>query len=1104
VTLDPGSLVGRYRIVARVGGGGMGEVHRARDLTLDRDVAIKIVAADSARDESSVRRFLREAQAASALNHPNIVSVFDAGECEAGPFLVMELVEGRTLRELIRAAPGADTLKQVASQTARAIAAAHAAGILHRDVKPDNVMVRPDGYVKVLDFGLARSLAAFDVSAPTKSASGAAAAVTGHWEIVGTVAYMSPEQARNDGIGPPSDVFALGVVFYELLTGHHPFESDAAVTMVARMLSDRAAPPSAHAAGVPPALDDLIGRMLDKEPHRRPTAAEVEARLDAIFGAAARSPRSSAAAGARHTVGRDAALAELQRAFDSAASGQGAVIALSGEPGIGKTTLAEEFLEWVGAAEQCFIGRGRCSERQAGSGAYLPWLEALDALRHQRGTPVARTMKAVAPTWYAQVAPPDTGDTPETRALTVNRAGSQEWMKRELSAFLEELSRQKPVVLFFDDLHWADDSTVDVLAYVADRLRSHRILAIATYRPSDLRLGKQVFLPLKLDLEARGICRDVHLEFLSPGDVERYLDLEFPEHRFPPAFASLVHEKTEGNPLFMADLVRSFRDRGVIRSAGGRWELSQVPTEFERDIPASIRSMIELKITRLGEADRRLLTVASVAGAEFTSAIVARVLEIDHADVEDRLHELARTHALVVPVREEELPDRSLSMRCRFVHVLYQDALYASLGPSRRASLSVKAANALIEVYGDQSNALALELGCLFEAGRNFSRAAGFFMAASERSRQIYADREALALAERALAMIRMLPDAPERVPRELVHLMGVAVATQGVKGYAAPELDGMFGRIRQLCDSLGENPQLFGAVAGIGAYHFMRAELAPAHEAIEQMQRLADMTGDPVMAIWSEWAHGATYSHFGRDLEDTMRHLDRGSGLYDPAMHPGLMLMTGFDAGLGCRFQGARVAWMLGRSEEATSRIDAVVAESRRLQHPLMIGFSLFFQAWIRQHARDAAGVLDVMRDLLPLIETYAYPHIGAWARVVNGWAEGQAGRPAEGEAAIRQSLGVLDMIGVTLMRPNFLALLAETIAAQGRRDEALAVLEDAAATAERSEERCYLSEIHRLSGEWRGDTARVERAVAIAREQGARAFEERASASLARVKTR
>lgn len=1088
----------------------MGEVYRARDLTLDRDVAIKIVAAEAVGEEGPVRRFLREAQAASALNHPNIISVFDVGECEAGPFIVMELVEGRTLRELLRTTPGVDALKQVGTQAARALAAAHAAGILHRDIKPDNVMIRPDGYVKVLDFGLARAMAAVEHDAPTTVASGIA--VTGRGEVVGTVAYMSPEQARNEPLGPPSDVFSLGVVLYELLTGRHPFEADAAVTMVARMFADDVVPPSRIAPEVPPALDALIGRMLDKHPARRPQAGEVGAELDVVFGTPGRTARSALAAIEPHTVGRDSARAELLRIYETAADGRGALATLSGEPGIGKTTLAEEFIDSLRVSgERCHIGRGRCSERQAGSGAYLPWLEALDSLRGHAGSAVAQTLKAVAPTWHALVAPPDTGESPEGRALTVNRAGSQEWMKRELCAFFEEIAHDRTVVLFFDDLHWADESTIDVLAYLAARLRTQRILVIATYRPADLRLGRHVFLPLKLELEARGICRDIALDFLSEADVGRYLDLEFPGHRFPATFATLVHDKTEGNPLFMADLVRSFRHRGMIRRSEGAWELAEASAAFEREIPASIRSMIELKVTRLEEGDRRLLTAASVEGVEFGSTVIARSLGLDQGEVEERLEDLGRTHALIQPVREEELPDRSLSMRYRFVHVLYQNALYASLGPGRRASLSLRVAEALMAAHGDKAGARAAELAYLFEAGRDFSRAAEFYLIASERSRQVYADREALALAERALAMVRALPDTPERVPRELKHLMGVALPMHGVKGYAASELEELFRRIRHLCDRLGETPELFGAVAAISAFHFMRAELAPADEAIQEMQRLSEMTGDPVMTIWSEWAHGATYSHFGRRLSDTMQHLDRGVGLYDAAMHPGFMLMTGFDAGLGCAFQAARVAWMLGRPDEANTRIETALEQARRQQHPLMLAFVLFFQSWIRQHARDPQGVLRVMEELLPLVDRYGYPHVGAWARTVHGWAQAHTGNAVAGEAAIRQALGLLDAIGVTLMRPNLLALLAEALAAQGRLDEALATLDDAAAIAERTEERCYLSEIQRLSGELRlqrhpstpADLDAIERqlrhAAVIAREQGARTFHVRVATTLA-----
>jgi predicted ATPase len=1119
-----GRHLGPYEILSLVGSGGMGEVYRARDPKLNRIIAIKVLPEKSAASPERRARFAREAQSIAALSHPNIVTIHSVEEAEGLLFLTMEYVDGKPFSDVM--VNGGMPLTQIltlAIPLADAISAAHQKGFTHRDLKPANVMIGADGRVKVLDFGLAKLMEAPSIGMEVSSVP--ADTLTEEGRIVGTVAYMSPEQAEGKPVDSCSDVFSLGIMLYEMATGERPFRGETNVSVLSAILKDT--PPSVTDLNpsMPREFAHVVKRCLTKEKGRRyQTALDVRNELEELrtelksggITPTATQPAAAAviAVTAHHTVGRDLAFAEMRRGFESTADGQGAVIALSGEPGIGKTTMAEAFLESLAATgELCYVGRGRCSERQGSSGAYLPWLEALEALRNQGGTPTARAMKTLAPTWYAQVAPPDTGDTAEARALTVNRAGSQEWMKRELCAFLEELARNRQVILFFDDLHWADESTVDILAYVADRLRSRRILVIATYRPSELLLVGHAFLMLKLDLEARGICREVPLEFLTAADVGRYLDLEFPSHRFPRAFAALVHDKTEGNPLFMVDLVRSFRDRGVIRSSDDSWELSQVPAEFERDIPVSIRSMIELKIRRLDDADRRLLTVASVAGAEFTSAVVARVLEIDLADLEDRLHELGYIHALVRPVREEALPDRSLSIRYRFIHVLYQNALYAVLGPTRRASLSLKVAEAMLAVYGGQSIAHALELGCLFEVGRDFSRAADFFLAASERARQIYANREALALAERAITMVRMLPDTPERVPRELVHLMGVAMATHGVKGYAAPELDGMYGRIRQLCDSLGENPQIFPALAARAIYHFMRAELAPQYEAMEQMRRLSDMTGDPLMAICTEMQHGATHSHFVRRLEDAMHHLDRGVQLYDPAMHPGFMLMTGFNPGLGCAFQGARVAWMLGRSDEAASRIEACVAEARRLGHPMMIAFSLFFQAWIRQHGRDANGVLAVMRELLPVIELYGYPDVRAWANILNGWAEAQKGRAAEGEAAIRQSLTVLDAIGMKLIRPNFLALLAEAVAAQGRIDEALTVLDEAAATAVRTEERCYLSEIHRLSGEWLAATGRatppdieqarrhLQLAVAIAQQQGARAFEQRAAASLARL---
>jgi predicted ATPase len=1115
--LSAGARLGSYEILATLGAGGMGEVYRARDTKLERDVAVKIIHPDAADDPTAVNRFTREAQAASALNHPNIVSVFDFGECAAGPFIVMEMIEGRTLRAILRATPGIETWPDIGRQVARALGVAHAAGIVHRDIKPENVMVRDDGYVKVLDFGLARAIRPEADSEASTTVQAGPASITGPGGfVIGTVAYMSPEQARGGMVDSASDIFALGLLFYELATGRHPFtaagQTGDGVSIVARMLSEDPLPPSRFAPHVSATIDALILRMLERDPRARPDADTVDRTLAAAFGAATATVRTPSPPPVRHSVGREDARALLARAFDAADTGTGTLVTLSGEPGIGKTTLAEDFVQGLTTSgRRCLVARGRCSERQAGSDAYLPWLEALDSMRDETGQPLARVMKAVAPTWYAQIAPLATDDSPEARALVVNRAGSQEWMKRELVALLEEVSRQRPLVLFFDDLHWADGSTVDLLAYLATRLGALRLLVVATYRPTDLTRARHPFLALKLELEGRGLCRDVHVGFLSEADVERYLALEFPGHQLPVSFARRVHARTEGNPLFMADLLRSLRDRQVIREENGAWRLTQAESDFDREMPASIRSMIELKIGRLEENDRRMLTAAAVQGYEFDSVVVSRALSIDQADVEDRLELLARQHGLVQSVREVELPDRSLSVRYCFVHVLYQNALYAALGPSRRASLSAAVAGAIVAVHGDQVNARASELAYLFEGARDFSRAAGFFLIASERARQVFADREALVLARRGMEMLQSLPPTPERVPRELQHLMAIALPAQNVLGYAAPELEETFRRVHVLCDQLGENPDLFGIVTGTGAFHLMRAELSRTEQSVDQMQSISERIGHPVMSIWTEWAYGTLHGHLGRGLAEALQRLDRGTSLYDPSLHPGFMIMTGFDAGLGCGFQGARVEWMLGRPDRAQARIAATVARARELNHPLMLTFALFFEAWIRQHGRDPRGVLAVTDESLALVEHYGYPHLGAWSRILRGWALAQTGSAAEGEMMIREAIGLTDVIGITLVRPNFLALLADAQAMQGHLDLALATLTDARSVAERTGERCYLAEILRMTADLRirkgpatpedaeAIDGLLEGAVLLAREQGARSFELRAATTRA-----
>jgi len=581
-----GQALGSYNIMDRLGSGGMGAVYVAQDNRLGRKIALKLLPTHLTRDGHSLFRFQQEARAASALNHPNIVTIHEIGECEAGHFLVMELIEGCTLRALMRQRPSLESVREMGAQIARALSVAHAAGIIHRDIKPENIMVRDDGYVKVVDFGVALLTASrfHGAEGGDNGATGRIIAATAPGVILGTLRYMSPEQAGGEHVETATDIFSLGIVLYELSTGHHPFAADSQIATLHAIASQPALPPSRLNPEVSPSFEALIHRMLEKDPALRPSAPEVAEALSARGERPALSEaRAQVAAGKRHSVGRERERAELRRAFDSTVAGQGLMIAVSGEAGIGKTTLVEDFVaELQTDAEEFIFARGRCSERLAGSEAYLPVLEALEnLLRGEMSHVVARMMKMMAPTWYVQLISLVDEDTSGSRLRADIKAASQERLKREISALLQELSRIRPLVFLFDDLHWADVSTIDLLAYLAGKFETMRVLILTTYRSSDLLISKHPFLQVKRDLQARGLCHQIMLMFLTREEVERYLALEFPSNNFPEEFPVLIYSKTEGSPLFMVDLARYLRDRKVISEVEGRWRSEEHTSELQ-------------------------------------------------------------------------------------------------------------------------------------------------------------------------------------------------------------------------------------------------------------------------------------------------------------------------------------------------------------------------------------------------------------------------------------------------------------------------------------------------------------------------------------------
>ena len=1089
----------------------MGEVYRARDDRLGRDVAVKVLPASFANDTDRLLRFEQEARATSALNHPNIVTIHELAEVDAVRFIVMELVDGRTLRALIDEGVSIGALIRLGTQMTKALGAAHAAGITHRDIKPENIMVRSDGYVKVLDFGLARLVpTAMDKEAATLQ-------YTQPGSLVGSARYMSPEQARGENVSSPSDIFSLGMIFYEIATGRHPFATDSVLGTLNAITGQPAISPSRLNPEIPSAVEALILRMLEKDARLRPTAPEVEKALAEVsgqsFAGESRSPllRSHL----RHTVGRETAHAELREALASASSGKGLLMCVPGEPGMGKTTLVEDFLSDLRASGQnCIIARGRCSERLAGTEAYLPWLEALDGLLRGAdgqsrvslsGTEsIVQTTKRLAPTWYAQAMPLQPDDSSVERLLA-ERAASQERMKREFGALLEELSEYRPLVIFFDDLHWADVSTIDLLAYLASKFDSMRALIIATYRPSDLLLAKHPFLHVKPDLQSRGVCREIKLEFLSHSEIEKYLALEFPEHRFPAELPALIHSKTEGNPLFMADLVRYLRDRGVIAEQKGRWVLAQSLPAIERDLPESVRGMIERKIAQLSEEDRRLLVAASVQGYEFDSAIVARALDLDPADIEERLETLERVYALVRFVSEREFPGRVLTLRYRFVHVLYQNALYASLRPTRRAQLSATVAEALLGCYGKQSATVAAELAFLFETARDWSRAADYYLAAADNASEVFALQEAGVLAERGLEMLRLLPDATECAPQELKLQAMLGQSLMVTKGFAVPEVEQAFVRARELGLQLNDVAQLFRAQFSLAIVYVVRAEYERAFEHGEQCLRLAEKTRNAAMLLQSHWVIGLSQCYLGK-FSEARAHFEQTITIHDDA---GIDSPSSMYGAVLSRAHLARMLLYLGYPDGSRQMMKEALAKARSLRFPVGVANTLALAAYLEAFHHNLDKTLEFAAKTAGLSEEHGLPYYAAVALLTRGWAVAMHGHE-EGIELIREALASSLAIGTKQQHGYFLALLAEALNKAGRVDEALEALKEAMDVTARNNEPFYAAELYRLKGDALVMAA-VEspseaescfrRAIETARQQQAKSFELRAVMSLARL---
>jgi adenylate cyclase len=713
-------------------------------------------------------------------------------------------------------------------------------------------------------------------------------------------------------------------------------------------------------------------------------------------------------------------------------------------------------------------------------------------------------MKELAPSWFAQVVSLSAGSASEIEQLAALKSTSQERLKHEVADFFEEATRFQPLVLFFDDLHWADESTTDLLLYLSEKLNSWRMLIIGTYRPADLAITKHPFLNVAETLQGRGIQQRLDLNFLSRDDIENYLALEFPGHRFPPHLASLIHTRTEGNPLFMADLVRYLRVRRVIVEEKGQWTLSPV---IPADLPESVRSMVHKKIEQLSPEDRQLLTAASVQGSQFDSAVVSKAAGLDPAFVEDRLDDLERLYAFVRLIDEQELPDGTPTLRYRFVHALYQNAFYGLLKPTRRSMLSNAVAEALLSYHEDQTSPIALNLALLFETSRSFARSADFFLMAAKRAAELFAFQEAVGLARRGLDALKRLTDSPERAYRELQLQTALGGPLTAIKGFTTPEVGQTYARARELFQRAGEPTEFFPMLFGQWAFYYSTAQTATARAIAEQSLRLAQREHEPVKLLLANHLYGATLMHCG-EFDTARSALEQAMQAYAPQHDRKILQITQQSSAMIVWTWAAFTLDCLGYRDQGLRRSREAVRIAEQLLHPPSLAAALFYAGIVHQLRREPGLALERANASIALSEEHGFPLFLHNARQLRGWGVAVAGDVENGKAEMKSSLMTLRAIGTEMARPFFLAMLAEVLISNNELDAALQTIEDGLECIARTGDRFHEPELHRLKAELlvkKGCVQEAEAclrtAVDVSRQQNARTFELRARVALVRL---
>ncbi len=721
----------RYQLDSELGRGGMGIVYRATDLELKRQVAVKLLP-DRVSSAEARERFLREARAAAALNHPNIVAVYDVGEDQGVPFFVMELVEGCSLGQI----PSRDFRRvvEIALQICQALEHAHTHNIVHRDLKPDNVLLSgtgASGSVKLADLGLA-----FTVRDSRLSGAGL---------LVGTPAYMAPEQILGQKIDGRVDLYALGVLLYEMTTGRVPFIGADPLTVVSQHIHAPVVPPRALRSDIPLALEAVIVRLLAKDPAQRfPSASDTALALRRVLKAPdSGSDDESAAAVAildalsrGRLVGRAEELAEARELWRRAREGRGHCLLLSGEPGAGKTRLARELVVQA-AVDGAVVLSGACYEYEATT-PYLPVVDAFRRwVREQTHDEKLQKVLGDAAPQLAKLAPEiesRLGPFPIVAGLPPHE--ERLLFFDAIVQVFTELAGSRGLLFYIDDLHWADASTLWLVGHLLRNLRETSVLVVASYREIELDRAHPLAKAL-VDWNRERLMTRIVLRRFGADETREQLGALLNEP-VSEEFAEAVHRETEGNPFFVEEVLKALIDQGSVCRKSGQWIQGEVADLI---IPQSVKEAIGSRLDGVSPACNEILRAAAVVGKKFTfEELVAAVGGENEETLLDALDEA--TSAQLLAAESGEL--------FTFTHDKIREVLYEELNPIRRRRLHRRTAEGL-ERHRERTLVAVETLAHHYIEAGDHERGLGYAKQAAKAAETIFAFDEAIAAYGRAL-----------------------------------------------------------------------------------------------------------------------------------------------------------------------------------------------------------------------------------------------------------------------------------------------------------------------------------------------------------------